>query len=303
VQRPTKILPGRATPTAQQPARQAAQRSHLPTVVLDRLAFHGLLALAAFLALFPIVWLLAGSLQTIEELYRGTRFLPASPQWRNYAFAWNEGNFRTFLPNSILYSTTAVLGILLIASMAGYALARIEFPGRGAVLFLILAIMIIPLPASFIALYKLLIGMGLANTRTGYILVLITGGLPVSILIMRGFFVRQPRELEEAAVLDGCSAFDVFWRIMLPLARPGLAAVAIIQFLHAWNEYLMALVLFNSEALMPVQRGLTKFVSSDTPEQHILLAATAISVLPIIALYVFAQRSIIQGITEGAVKS
>jgi ABC-type glycerol-3-phosphate transport system permease component len=89
---------------------------------------------------------------------------------------------------------------------------------------------------------------------------------------------------------------------MLPLARPGLAAVAVIQFLHAWNDYLLALVMFNSESLMPVQRGLTKFVSSDTPEQHILLAATVMSVLPIVVLYAFAQKSIIQGIMEGAVK-
>ncbi len=283
-------------------ARQTDEPSRTFVVTVERFAFYGLLALAAFLALFPLIWLLAGSLQTVEELYRGTNFLPASLQWRNYSLAWNEGNFKTFLPNSLFYTTTAVLGILLVSSMAGYALARIEFPGRSAVTFLLLAILIIPLPASFIALYKLLINMGLANSRLGYILVLITGGLPISILIMRGFFTRQPKELEEAAILDGCSAFDVFWRIMLPLARPGLAAVAIIQSLHAWNEYLMALVLFNSESLMPVQRGLTKFVSADTPEQHILLAATSISVLPIIILYIFAQRSIIEGITEGAVK-
>ena len=112
------------------------------------------------------------------------------------------------------------------------------------------------------------------------------GGLPISIFILRGFFVRQPRELEDAAVLDGCSTFDVYWRVMLPLARPGLAAVAIIQFLYVWNEYLLALVMFSTDALMPIQRGLTQFVSSDTPEQHILLAATAMAVLPVIVLYV-----------------
>lgn len=302
MQRPLKASSARLAPAVQDRPPRAEQSARRAALLAERFAFHGLLLLAAFLALFPILWLLLGSLQTVEELYRGTSLVPASLQWRNYAFAWNEGNFKTFLPNSLFYTGTAVLGILVTSSMAGYALARIEFPGREAVVFLLLAILIIPLPASFIALYKLLISMGLANSRLGYILILITGGLPISILIMRGFFTRQPKELEEAAVLDGCSAFDVFWRIMLPLARPGLAAVAIIQALHAWNEYLMALVLFSSESLMPVQRGLTQFVSADTPEQHILLAATSISVLPIIILYIFAQRSIIQGITEGAVK-
>ena len=264
--------------------------------------YYGLLIVVAVVALFPILWLLTGSLQTIQELYGGVTFFPAVPQLRNYATAWNQGHFSVFIPNSFLYSIVTVAGVLLAASMAGYALARIAFPGRSWLLFLFLALLIVPLPASFIALYKLLVNLGLANTRPGYVLPLIAGGLPISVFNLRGFFLRQPKELEEAAVLDGCSAFGVFWRVMLPLARPGLAAVAVIDFLRVWNEYLLALVMFNSEQLMPVQRGLTKFMSSDTPEQHILLAATAMAVLPIIVLYAVAQRSIIQGIMEGAVK-
>jgi raffinose/stachyose/melibiose transport system permease protein len=279
-----------------------AVRADLAPALGLKVAYHGLLVFVAFLALFPIFWLLSGSLQSIEELYGGVTLLPRAPHLQNYVTAWNEGGLGVFLPNSLLYSSVTVVAILLVASMAGYALARIEFRGRGAVLFVILAVMIVPLPASFIALYKLLIFLGLANTRIGYILAMTAGGLPISIFILRGFFLRQPRDLEDAAVLDGCSAFDVYWRVMLPLAKPGLAAVAVIQFLHVWNEYLLALVMFSSEALMPVQRGLTQFVSSDTPEQHILLAATAMAVLPVIVLYTLAQRSIIQGIMEGAVR-
>jgi ABC-type glycerol-3-phosphate transport system permease component len=266
-------------------------------------AFQAMLIVVAFIALFPIVWLLVGSLQTIQELYRGVTLWPAVPQFQNYYIAWTKGGFSVYLPNSLFYSTVCMLAILLVASMAGYALARIEFPGRNLVLLVIMAVIIVPLPATFIALYKLLVDVGLANTRTGYILAMVTGGLPIAIFILRGFFMRQPKELEDAAILDGCSAFDVYWRVMLPLARPGLAAVAVIEFLRLWNEYLLALVMFNSESLMPVQRGLTKFVSSDTPEQHILLAATAMAVLPVLILYTIAQKSIIQGIMEGAVKA
>jgi ABC-type glycerol-3-phosphate transport system permease component len=271
--------------------------------LIGRIAFHAMLALVAFIALFPIVWMLLGSIQTVQELYRGLTIWPAVPQWQNYYIAWTKGGFSVYLPNSLFYSCVCVLAILLTASMAGYALARIEFPGRGIVMFLIMAIIIVPLPATFIALYKLLVDIGLANTRTGYIVALVASGLPISIFILRGFFMRQPKELEDAAILDGCNAFDVYWRVMLPLARPGLAAVAVIEFLRLWNEYLLALVLFNTESLMPVQRGLTKFVSSDTPEQHILLAATAMAVLPVLILYTVAQKSIIQGIMEGAVKA
>jgi raffinose/stachyose/melibiose transport system permease protein len=261
-----------------------------------------LLLFVAFLALFPIVWLVAGSLQTIQELYGSVTFFPAVPQLGNYGTAWTKGGFSTYIPNSLLYSAVALGGILAAASMAGYALARIDFPGRSVVMFAILALLIVPLPASFIALYKILVNAGLANTRVGYVLPLIASGLPVSIFILRGFFLRQPQELEDAAILDGCTAFGVYWRVMLPLAKPGLAAVAVIEFLRVWNEYLLALVMFSNEKLMPVQRGLTKFMSSDTPEQHILLAATMMAVLPVVLLYAVAQRSIIQGIMEGAVK-
>jgi ABC-type glycerol-3-phosphate transport system permease component len=279
-------------------AGSSASRGRVVGVV----AYNAVLVFVACIALFPIFWLLAGSLQTIQELYGSVTFLPPVPQFANYSKAWNEGHFSTYIPNSFLYSILTVSGVLLIASMAGYALARLDFPGRNIVMFVILAIVIVPLPASFIALYKELVTLGLANTRPGYVLPLIAGGLPIAIFILRGFFRRQPQALEDAAVLDGCSAFDVYWRVMLPLAKPGLAAVAIIQFLNSWNEYLLALVIFSTNTLMPVQRGLTQFVSSDTPEQHILLAATAMSVLPIILLYAVAQRSIIQGIMEGAVK-
>ena len=292
-----------AAPITATASREGAGAGTRALRLVGRIGFHTLLAFIAFIALFPIVWMLLGSIQTIQELYRGLTIWPAVPQFQNYVIAWTKGGFSVYLPNSLFYSIVSVVAILLAASMAGYALARIEFPGRAAVMFLIMAIIIVPLPATFIAIYKLLVDVGLANTRTGYILVLVTGGLPIAIFILRGFFMRQPKELEDAAILDGCSAFDVYWRVMLPLARPGLAAVAVIEFLRLWNEYLLALVMFNSETLMPVQRGLTKFVSSDTPEQHILLAATAMAVLPVLILYTIAQKSIIQGIMEGAVKA
>ena len=292
-----------AAPMAATPAREGVGTGSRALALLRRIGFHTLLVVVAFIALFPIVWMLLGSIQTVQELYRGLTIWPAVPQFQNYSVAWTKGGFSVYLPNSLFYSCVCVLAILLTASMAGYALARIEFPGRGIVMFLIMAIIIVPLPATFIALYKLLVDIGLANTRTGYIVALVASGLPISIFILRGFFMRQPKELEDAAILDGCNAFDVYWRVMLPLARPGLAAVAVIEFLRLWNEYLLALVLFNTESLMPVQRGLTKFVSSDTPEQHILLAATAMAVLPVLILYTVAQKSIIQGIMEGAVKA
>ncbi|HEX3198913.1 MAG TPA: carbohydrate ABC transporter permease [Propionibacteriaceae bacterium] len=269
---------------------------------ITQIGLYGLLVSAAIIALFPVVWLLSGSLQSPAELYGGQHFLPASPQWRNYLDAWIKGDLGIYLANSVFYTAAALIGILMISSLAGYALARLTFRGKGVFTFLILAVMIIPAPAMFIAQYKLLISFGLTDNRLGYILILITAGIPMATLIMRSFFAGQPKELEEAAAIDGASTLRTFLSVILPLARPGLAAVAVIQGLAAWNEYLMALVLFERDELMPIQRGLTSFMSSETPQQHILLAATTISVIPVIIFYLFAQRQIIQGIGAGALK-
>jgi ABC-type glycerol-3-phosphate transport system permease component len=263
---------------------------------------YALLVAAAISALFPIVWMLSGSLQSLHQLLKGDTLIPVVPQWGNYLTAWIEGNLAVYLTNSMIYTLAAVIGILLVSSLAGYALARISFKGKGIFTGLILAVMIIPAPAMFLAQYKVLLALDLANTRQGYVLILITSGIPISTLIMRSFFASQPLDLEEAASLDGASAMRTFFSVMLPLARPGLAAVAVIQAFAVWNEYLMALVIFNDNSLMPVQRGLTSFVSAETPQPQILLAATMISIVPVIIFYLIAQRQIVDGISAGAVK-
>ncbi|GAA1650102.1 carbohydrate ABC transporter permease [Actinoplanes couchii] len=268
----------------------------------DQVGVYGLLTVAALIALFPLLWMLSGSLQTLDELLSQDSLLPASPQWGNYVTAWVEGELGMYLLNSVVYTGTAVLGILAVSSLAGYALARLDFAGKGIFQFVILAVMIIPAPAMFLAQYRLLIDLGLTNSRLGYILVLITSGIPMATLIMRSFFANQPRDLEEAAALDGASPLRIFLSVILPLARPGMAAVAVIQGLAAWNEYLMALVLFDDNDLMPVQRGLTSFISADTPQQQILLAATALSILPVVAFYLLAQKQVVKGISAGAIK-
>ncbi|MFD6443960.1 carbohydrate ABC transporter permease [Promicromonospora sp. NPDC060204] len=271
-------------------------------VRLDRVGLYGLLGIAAVTALFPLFWMLSGSLQTLPELLANESFLPTDPQWGNYVTAWVQGDLGTYLRNSVIYTACAVVGILLVSSLAGYALARLDFAGKGAFTVVLLAVMIIPAPAMFLAQYKLLISLGLTNSPVGYVLVLITSGIPMSTLIMRSFFAGQPKDLEEAAALDGAGPLTIFARIILPLARPGLAAVAVIQGLAAWNEYLMALVIFDDNALMPVQRGLTAFTSAETPQQQVLLAATAISIVPVVIFYLMAQRHIVQGIGAGAIK-
>lgn len=288
----------RIRPEPDAPARTRRRRRLSPA----RAALYALLIAAAISALFPILWMLSGSLQSLPQLLKGGTLVPLAPQWSNYLTAWVKGNLAVYLTNSVIYTLAAVVGILLVSSLAGYALARIPFKGKAAFTGLILAVMIIPAPAMFLAQYKVLLALDLANTRQGYVLILITSGIPISTLIMRSFFASQPVDLEEAAELDGASALRIFFGVMLPLARPGLAAVAVIQAFAVWNEYLMALVIFNDNSLMPIQRGLTSFVSAETPQPQILLAATMISIVPVVIFYLIAQRQIVDGISAGAIK-
>ena len=299
----TTNAPGSAGPAG--PAQTTAivpERSRRRPRRPGQVALYALLVAAALSAVFPILWMISGSMQSLPELLKGDALLPAVPQWQNFATAWVKGDLGVYLTNSVIYTLCAVAGILLVSSLAGYALARIDFKGKAVFTALILAVMIIPAPAMFLAQYKVLLALELANTRPGYVFILITTGIPISTLIMRSFFASQPKDLEEAAALDGASAFGTFFRIMLPLARPGLAAVAVIQAFAVWNEYLMALVIFNDNSLMPVQRGLTSFVSAETPQPQILLAATLISIVPVLVFYLFAQRQIVDGISAGAIK-
>lgn len=295
LEKPDVSEPRAAAPTVGRPHRRRRLSA-------EKVGLYGLLIVAAITALLPLLWMLSGSLQSLTELLSNDSFLPTDPQWGNYITAWVEGDLGTYLRNSIVYTASAVLGILLVSSLAGYALARLEFAGKGVFTFIILAVMIIPAPAMFLAQYKLLISLGLTNSPIGYIAILITSGVPMSTLIMRSFFVSQPRDLEEAAALDGAGPIRIFWSVILPLARPGLAAVAVIQGLGAWNEYLMALVIFDDNALMPIQRGLTAFTSAETPQQQVLLAATTISIVPVIIFYLMAQKHIVKGIGAGAIK-
>ncbi|MGO4248494.1 carbohydrate ABC transporter permease [Paenarthrobacter sp. RAF54_2] len=288
------------------PANAALQDHHVRVrrsrIRPEKIGLYGLLIVAALVALFPLLWMVSGSLQSLEELLAGKSLVPLEAHWENYVTAWVQGDLGMYLVNSITYTLAAVAGILVASSMAGYALARMEFRGKSIFTVVILAVMIIPAPAMFLAQYRLLTDLGLTNSRVGYVLILITSGVPMATLIMRSFFASQPKDLEEAAALDGASSLRIFASVILPLAKPGLAAVAVIQGLAAWNEYLMALVLFDDNSLMPIQRGLTSFDSAETPQQQILLAATAISIVPVIIFYLLAQRHIVKGIGAGAIK-
>ncbi len=279
----------------------AANKSQLKQHIQSGL-IHVFLILVSLSCLFPLMWMVSSALKTQQTVFSDMRLIPSDPHWENFALAWTKGDFGAFFVNSVIYTVAVVAGIVIISSLAAYAFSRLKFPGRNLLFYLFLTAMMIPLPGSFIALYVLLVKLHLVNTRIGYILCLINVGLSLSIYMLKTFFDQMPKELEEAATIDGCSKFGIWWRVMLPLAKPVISVIVIFNALNVWNEYLLALIIFSDKGLMPLQRGLMVFQGTHLTEYPLLMAGMTISALPIIVVYLVMQKYIIKGVMAGAVK-
>ena len=267
----------------------------------QRLLHFGLLMLGAA-CVVPLIWTLSASFQTDQQIYGGLSLVPHGLHWENFAKAWHEAKFSTYTANTIFYTTAVTIGTLALSSAAGYAFARLHFPLRRVVFYSLLAFLAFPIPGAFIPLYVLLVQLHLVNTPLGYILPMINANLPVGIFMFRGFFAQIPASIEEAALIDGSSRFQIFWRMALPLARPAIGTVAILTALSVWNEFLLALVVFSDQSKMPLQVGLMTFQGTFFSRYSLMMAATTITMGPALLLYAFFQKSIIKGVMAGAVR-
>ena len=291
-------MTGRAVIALQRLRQQAAQW-----------AWHVVCLPVAASCLFPLAWMVSSSLKTQQTVFTDFSLIPAVPHVENYARAWIQGRFGIYFLNSLGYTVLVVAGVVACSALAAYAFSRFTFRGSGFFYKLLLSTMLIPIPGAFVALYILLNQLGLIDQgsgqwlpRLGYILPQINGGLAFGIFILKPFFDGIPKELEESAEVDGCGVLGVFWHIMLPLAKPALGVVALLTSLAAWNEFLLAYLVFSRHELMPLQRGLLAFHGAHLTEYPLLMAGMVISIVPIVAIYLVMQRTIIQGITAGAVK-
>lgn len=270
--------------------------------LVKSLASHTFLIAVSISCLLPLWWMFASSLKTQQTIFTDMSLFPMHPMWGNYVVAWTKGHFETYFFNSVLYTVSTVAGVLLISSLAAYAFARLEFIGKNILYFLFLATLMIPIPGSLISLYVLLIKLGLVNTMPGYILPQVNGGLALGIFILKPFFERIPKDLEDAARIDGCGKFGIWWNVAIPLAKPALAVVGIFTALAVWNEYILAMLVLSDRSLMPLQRGLMVFQGAHLTQYPLLMAGMTISVVPIVIVYLFFQKHIIKGVTAGALK-
>ncbi len=269
---------------------------------LNRIGVHSILIIVAVTCIFPLYWMFVTALKTQRTVFSDMSLLVSSPNWGNFWLAWTRGKFGIYFLNSIFYTVAVVLGVLFLTSLAAYAFARLDFPGKNFLFLMFLAAMMFPIPGAFIPLYVLLNQLGLINTRLGYILVQMNMGLSLGIYLLKTFFEEMPKELEDAARIDGCGKFGIYWHVALPLARPAIAVVTIFTALTAWNEFFFANLIFNDKNLMPLQKGLMVFRGEHLTQYPLLMAGVTIATIPIIILYLIMQRHIIEGITAGAVK-
>jgi len=269
--------------------------------------FFVLLVLLALIFVFPLYWTLSSSLKAPYEIltYPPT-FIPAVPQWGNYERVFINAPFARWIFNTIFVVALGTLGAVLSSSLVAYSFARFRYRGRDLIFLLTLGTMMLPAQVTLIPQYILWSKLGFVNTLYPLWLPQWFGGGAFNIFLLRQFILTLPRELDEAALIDGASRFRIFWTILLPLCIPALATVTIISFIANWDDYLSPLVYLNSQEMYTLALGLSFFKnypeSGGLPQQHLLMAATVMTTLPPIVLFFAAQRYFVKGIVLSGLK-
>lgn len=276
---------------------------------ISRFLIFGVLAGYLVWVVYPMAWVAYSSLKTDEAIFREAFALPPldALQTDNYTRAWNEARFGDYFLNSVVVTMTSVALIVLLGAMAAYALARFYHPLGKGVFWLFLAGLMIPVQLSIVPLFFELKALGLLNSRAGLVLVYTANGLPFAIFILAGFFKSLPRSLYEAAVVDGCSEASAFWRVMLPLAKPGLVTVAIFQFIGIWKEYFFAFMFTSGDAgaavrTLPLGLANLSITSQYRSDYGMLFAGLVIVTVPILIVFIALQKHLVKGVTAGALK-
>jgi len=269
---------------------------------LPRFWQYFILSVCVVLIVVPLVILIFGSLKTRGEMYSRPYTLPIPPRWENYGKILGMASFWTMLRNSFLVMLGATSGVVLICSLAAFVFARTDFRGKGLAFNLLTVGIMFPINVAILPVYLVLRQMGLINNLWGIILVQVAFQLSGNILILRGFFAAVPVELQDAAYIDGCTAFDFFWRILLPLARPALSAVAALTMVVSWNDLLVPLVVIDKDVLWTLPLGTMQFQGQYGMDLNLVAAFVTLSAVPAVLFYIFAERQIVSGLTAGALK-
>ena len=258
----------------------------------------------AVTVIFPMIWMIYSSFKTDQELFFSPWAPPVELQWDNFARAWTKAHVGDYLLNTLVVVVPALLLTLIISAMAAYVLARFEFVGRRFLFYMFLSGMLFPVFLALVPLFNLVNQLKMLNTFHGLILVYIAYSLPFTIFFLTGFFKTLPTEIEESAIMDGANPYQVFFKVMLPMASPGLISMGIFNFLGMWNQYILPLVLISDESKYMLSQGLAFMLFKQFYENDwsALFAALTIIMVPTLIVYITFQKQIQDGITTGALK-
>lgn len=266
-----------------------------------RVLVAALLALYGVISVYPFLWMVSAAFKDQVEVVRGGHLIPHHPTFATLTHTWNQLHFFRYFLNSLEVSLLTVALTLVVYATAGYAFAVLDFPGRGMLQKLFVALLFVPGVTVMLPIVLLENTMGILGTHLGLVLPFVNGGAPLSVLLLTGAFTAVPRELRESARVDGANEFHIFTRIYLPLTRPALVTVALITAIPTWNEYLLTRVSLNKESTYTLPLGLQQLSAQNVPHYNNLMAGALIVVIPVILLFLCLQRYFVNGLV-GAVK-
>lgn len=283
-------------------AAGAAAKRRPASKLWRSLSTHLLLIIGCIFFAAPLLFMVSTSLKAMRQITRfPPEWIPNPVIWGNYPGVFTYAPMHLYFLNTMIIVLPTVIGATFISSLTAYAFARLRAPGKNFMFTLVLATLMLPSVVTMVPTYVLFAKLGWVGTFLPLIIPPLTGG-PFYIFLLRQFFMTIPRELEDAALIDGCSRFRIYWNIILPLAKPVLATVTIFAFMAAWNDYLGPLIYLGNRDQYTMSLGLQAFVQYQRREWGMLMAASTMMVLPIILVFFFAQKSFVQGITVTGLK-
>jgi multiple sugar transport system permease protein len=260
-----------------------------------------ILILFAATMLVPFAWMASASLQMDKDVFRFPfRWIPKAPRWKNYELIWQRVPFLTFFANTAKLAAIITGLQLLTSSLAAYAFARLSFKGRDAIFLAYVGTIAIPWQVYMVPQFIMMRKLGLSDTHLA--IILLQAFSAFGVFLMRQFFIGVPKELSDAARIDGLGEYRIFARIMLPLSKPALATLTIFTFVTVWNDFMGPLIYLNSEKLKTIQLGLRMFIAQYSADYALIMAASLVSLVPVILLFLFLQRFFIEGVASSGIK-
>ena len=285
------------------PVSKPSRKSPNRAVGVDAVA-HTLLSLWSLLVLLPLLWVLLSSFKTSKEILADPLGWPKGFHWRNYVNAWNGSGVGGYFLNTVIVVGCSLAIVMVLGAMCAYVLARFRFFGNRFIYYLMLSALTFPIFLAIVPLFFILKGFGVLNTLQGLIVTYVAFALPFTVFFLHSFFKTLPNEVYEAAEVDGAGEWRTFFQVMLPMARPGMASVAIFNFLGLWNQFLLPVALNTNPDRYVLTQGMDAYQSQSgyAVDYGGLFAAVVITVLPVVVVYLIFQRQLRGNITTGAVK-